>query len=63
MTNQKRKLIKEFIEDFNDMLDGAFFALAEERGIDQDDWIEYYEETYEQKTHSRFKNSILVCRK
>ncbi len=31
---------KEFAKDFDDLPDGAFFALAEEMGIDPEDFIE-----------------------
>ena len=36
--------MRDFSEEFDDMPDGAFFALAEERGITVDDWLRFNEE-------------------
>ena len=41
MNKEKIKQISNFSAIFDDMPDGAFFALAEEQGIDEDDWFEY----------------------
>ena len=42
--------IKDFNDTFVDMPDGAFFALAEERGIEVDDWAWFSEECERRKT-------------
>lgn len=35
---RRYKDIAEFRDTFDDLPDGAFFAMAEERGIDVEDW-------------------------
>lgn len=44
MKNKKYKFIKQWNNSHDDMPDGAFFALAEEEGIGQDDWVEFSKE-------------------
>lgn len=40
MKPEKYDEMLDFQETFDDLPDGAFFALAEEQGIEQEDWIE-----------------------
>lgn len=41
MASLKYQKCKKFAQRYFDLPDGAFFALAEEQGIDMDDWIEH----------------------
>lgn len=43
--------IKAFNDLYVDMPDGAFFALAEEQGIDVEDWSWFADECKKRKTY------------
>lgn len=43
--------IKAFNDANSDMPDGAFFAMAEEEGIDMDDWAWFAEECEKRGTY------------
>lgn len=44
--SQKYQDMRAFSDEFDDSPDGAFFAMAEERGWDTEDWG-WYSEVYE----------------
>ena len=44
MTREQFWKMRWYQSEFEDMPDGAFFAMAEDTyGIDHDDWIEFYD--------------------
>jgi hypothetical protein len=45
MTDEEKfAMMKEFREDFDELPDGAFFALASERGWTVEDWVWFSEQ-------------------
>jgi hypothetical protein len=61
MEKERYEKLKGFNDTHEDMPDGAFFALAEEHGIDVYDWDEFYDKA--EMTLITIKNNLAFSKK